>query len=206
MKFYLSSFRLGDASDQLAAMTPYGRIGYINNALDFSSADLKRKKAHTERELGELRALGLRAELVDLSEYFAETDALAERLNELGAVFICGGNAFVLRQAMMLSGMDEFLLNLEVGSDFLYAGYSAGPCVLSPTLRPYAIVDDATDTPYDGWDEVIWEGLNLLDFAFMPHWDSDHPESADIEKEIAFCEREGIPYRAVRDGDVIIIE
>jgi len=206
MKFYLSSFRLGDQSERLATMTPKGRIGYINNALDFSSANLERKKAHTERELGELRALGLKAEHVDLRDYFAETDALVEKLSELGAVFICGGNAFVLRQAMMLSGMDAFLWNLEDGADFLYAGYSAGPCVLSPTLRPYAIVDDATDTPYDGCDEVLWEGLKLLDFAFMPHWDSDHPESADIDKEIEFCERDGIPYRAVRDGEVFIIE
>ena len=205
MKFYLSSFRLGDNPERLAAMPAKGRIGYINNALDFSSANLERKQSHTERELGELAALGLHAEHLDLRDYFGRSGALAEKLDELGAVFVCGGNVFVLRQAMRLSGFDKLLELLKGDASFVYAGYSAGPCVLSPTLRPYAIVDDATDTPYDKCDEVIWDGLGLTDFAFMPHWESDHPESAAIDKEIAFCKQEGIPYRAVRDGEVIII-
>ena len=40
----------------------------------------------------------------------------------------------------------------------------------------------------------------------MPHWDSDHPESADVGKAISYCKENGIPYKAIRDGEVIIIE
>jgi dipeptidase E len=58
--------------------------------------------------------------------------------------------------------------------------------------------------PYDGLDAVIWEGLGLVDFAFMPHWDSDHPESAAIERGIEYCREDGIKYRAVRDGEVLV--
>jgi len=40
----------------------------------------------------------------------------------------------------------------------------------------------------------------------MPHWDSNHPESVDIDKEIAYCKENNIQYKAIRDGEVIIIE
>jgi len=88
---------------------------------------------------------------------------------------------------------------------FLYAGYSAAGCVLAPNLKAYEIVDKV-DTPYPQQKEIIWEGLNLVDFAFMPHWDSNHPESLDIEKEIAYCKENNIKYRAIRDGEIMVIE
>jgi dipeptidase E len=40
----------------------------------------------------------------------------------------------------------------------------------------------------------------------MPHFDSDHGESANIAKEIQRCKDNDIPFKAVRDGEVIIIE
>ena len=77
---------------------------------------------------------------------------------------------------------------------------------MSPNLRAYAIVDDATDIPYEELKEVIWEGLGFIDFAFMPHFNSDHPESAKIGEEIEFCQKNNIPYKAIKDGGVVIIE
>ena len=65
---------------------------------------------------------------------------------------------------------------------------------------------DPLDTPYSEQKEIIWEGLSFVDFRFMPHWDSNHPESSDIDKEIAYCKENNIPYRAIRDGEVIVIE
>jgi dipeptidase E len=91
-------------------------------------------------------------------------------------------------------------------TDFLYGGFSAAGCVLAPDLHAYQIVDNPKDFPYAESQETLWEGLGLVDFAFMPHFDSDHPESADIGKEIQFCQEMSMPYRAVRDGEVIIIE
>jgi dipeptidase E len=73
-------------------------------------------------------------------------------------------------------------------------------------LKAYQIVDNANDLPYAEVQEVIWEGLGLIDYAFMPHFDSDHGESANIAKEIQRCKDSHIPFKAVRDGEVIIIE
>ncbi len=205
MKYYLSSYEIGNETEKLKNLVPKGKIGYIPNAGDFTGADPERRAKRNEKDMGSLRELGLEVEMVNLQNYFGKTDELKKKLDEIGAIFISGGNVFVLRQAMKLSGLDDILKELRDQKDFLYAGYSAAGCVLTPNLKAYEIVDKV-DTPYPEETEVIWDGLNFVDFAFMPHWDSDHPESADIEKEIAYCKDNNIPYKAIRDGEVIIIE
>lgn len=204
MKYYLSSYELGKETDKLKALTPKRKIGYIPNARDFTGADPERKTKRNTNDMNSLRELGLEVELLNLQDYFGNQGELKQKLEELGAIFISGGNVFVLRQAMKLSGLDEMLKELQ-NTDFLYAGYSAAGCVLSPDLKCYEIVDKV-DTPYNEQKEVIWEGLGFVEWAFMPHWDSDHPESADIEKEITYCKENNIPYKAIRDGEVIILE
>lgn len=203
MEFYLSSYKLGNETDKLVAMTPNRRIGYIPNALDFTGADPVRREKHVQFDVSSLEDIGLECEVVDLKDYFDDPEGLKRKLKELGAVFISGGNVFVLRQAMKLSGMDHILGGMR-DEEFLYAGYSAAGCVLAPDLHAYQIVDDATDTPYEGLNEVDFSGLGLVNYTLLPHWDSDHPESADIDKEIAYCEAHGITYRKLRDGEVII--
>ena len=204
MKFYLSSYELGNETEKLKKLVPQGKIGYIPNARDFTGADPERRERRNKSDMQSLLELGLEVEMVNLRDYFGKQLELKKKLEELGAIFISGGNVFVLRQAMKLSGLDEILKEL-LNTDFLYAGYSAAGCVLAPDLKGMELVDPL-DTPYKEQKEIIWEGLGFVDFRFMPHWDSNHPESADIDKEIAYCKENNIPYKAIRDGEVIIIE
>ena len=207
MKLYLSSYKVGDEPEKLTALFSNNKnVGYIPNALDFTKANVERRKDHIEKDMESLKQAGLQPILLDLKEYFENREGLKMKFSELGGLFISGGNVFVLRQAMKLSGLDSILVNGEVPEEFVYAGYSAAGCVLSPTLKSYSIVDDATDHPYEEQHETIWEGLGLIDFAFMPHYDSDHDESDDIQKEVAYCKEHGIPYKTLRDGEVLIIE
>lgn len=206
MKLYLSSTKLRDETEKLVRLIPHKKIGYVPNAEDSTGADPERKKKHIEKDVDFLRALGLDVEIVDLRDYFGKQGQLKKIITELGAIFVSGGNVFVLRQAMKLSGLDHILKKLQSDPDFLYSGYSAAGCVLSLSLKPYEIVDDATDTPYIELKEVLWDGLGFINYAFLPHWQSDHPESAGVEKEIEFCKLKNIPYKALRDGEVIIIE
>jgi dipeptidase E len=204
MKFYLSSYKIGNQAEKLKKLVPQNSIGYIANALDHTT-DFERLRQHNERDIQALKDLGLEVEQIDLREYFSKSDNLKNKLDKLGAIFVSGGNVFVLRQAMKLSGLDDLLIQMKENKDFLFSGYSAAGCVLSPTLKPYATVDSPNELPYSEQKEIIWEGLGLVDFAFMPHWDSDHPESDDIDKEIEYCKKNNILYKAVRDGEVIIL-
>ena len=205
MKFYLSSYELGNETEKLKKLVPQGKIGYIPNARDFTGADPERRERRNKNDMQSLRELGLEIEMINLRDYFGKQSELKKKLEELGAIFISGGNVFVLRQAMKLSGLDEILKELRDDSDFLFAGYSAAGCVLAPSLKGMELVDPL-DTPYSEQKEIIWDGLGFVDFRFMPHWDSNHPESSDIDKEITYCKENNIPYKAIRDGEVIIIE
>lgn len=203
MKYYLSSFKFGNEKHRLRQLAPTSRIAIIPNALDSREADSDRTKQSLENKMHRLAELGFDPQVVDLKDYFDKPEALKRLIDTIGSVFILGGNVFVLRQAMKLSGLDKIIVSHKDDPDFLYSGYSAAGCVLAPSLEPYKAVDDITQTPYPG-QSVILEGLNLVDFAFMPHWDSDHPESERIGKVIDYCKQHHIKYKALHDGEVLI--
>jgi dipeptidase E len=208
MKYYLSSYRLGNETERFKSMIKQtsGKFAYLANALDFVGHDPERRKSHEEKDMGELRAIGAEVELLDLRDYFGKRDLLKQKLSELGGVYISGGNSFVLRQAMKLSGLDELIHEMKGRTNFIYAGYSAGVCVITPTMRAYEITDDATNFPYPEIKEQIWEGLGVLDFVFEPHYNSDHTESASTDTEIKWCVDNKVLFKAYRDGEVLIIE
>jgi dipeptidase E len=52
----------------------------------------------------------------------------------------------------------------------------------------------------------VEECLGLVDFSIAPHYRSDHAESAAIENVVAYFVENGMPYRAVRDGEAIVID
>ncbi|QQS38426.1 Type 1 glutamine amidotransferase-like domain-containing protein [Candidatus Woesebacteria bacterium] len=204
MKLYLSSFKIGDEGQRLAHMVGGNkRIAIISNALDCYS-DLERRKKGEDLEIAELKLLGLKPEILDLRKYFGKRDELELFLRNFDAVWVRGGNCFVLRVAMKKSGFDD-IINKYEGSDFVYAGYSAGACVLSPSLKGIDFVDNplALQDAYPK-EKVCWEGLGIIDFAFEPHYKSDHPESADIDKEIEHLIDNKILFKAFRDGEVYI--
>jgi dipeptidase E len=42
-------------------------------------------------------------------------------------------------------------------------------------------------------------------WSLAVHFKSDHPESGSDDREIAYYEAAGIPYRTLRDGEALII-
>lgn len=207
MKLYLSSYLFGNESEQLKILLPAGaRIGHINNAKDWVGADEELKKKSLQEEMEFLNRLGFISEHLDLKDYFGKTKALKERLDELDALWVCGGNTFVLRQAMKLSGFDSHFEELLKRNDFLWAGYSAGICILCDSLKYIEQVDDPHNFPYDGISEALYDGLGLFPFALLPHYDSDHFESEAINAEIQRCIDNKWLFKALKDGEVKILK
>ena len=202
MIFYLSSFKIGNKSDRLKSLlTNKSKAVYISNALDCAP---EVKKRHQEWDLNELKEIGISASPLDLRNYFGKKADLKKRMEEINFIYISGGNVFDLRMAMKLSGFDKMLRNF-IDTNKIYAGYSAAVCVLSPTLKGYHIVDDPKLNTY-GNKETIWEGLDLIDWQFAPHFDSDHSESEDINKEIKYYQKHDMKYKKLKDGEVLIRE
>jgi len=187
-------------------MTPNKKIGYVPNACDYTNVDIEQRNEGNHYDMAELKNLGLDVQLLDLRNYFGKTDELRKKISELGAVFFRGGNTFILRQAMRISGFDIIFKELIKRDDFVYAGYSAGICVLGSDLKVLQIVDDPVDKPYRELQDTIWEGLGYLDYVILPHYKSDHPESALVDKVFEQCQEISIPFKTLRDGEVILIE
>ncbi len=203
MNLYLSSFLLGRETEALRSMAGSGPAKVIPNALDFFN-DTARRQAWIESEVEDLAGIGIAAEPLDLRDYFGRAADLAKVLDEASMLWVLGGNTFLLRQAMHHSGLDRYLQERRTDPGFTYAGYSAGVCVLSPSLEGIHLADkpEAKAEGYDG--NVIWEGLGILDDYIVPHYRCDHPESPAMEAVVAFYEALGFEYRTIADGEVIV--
>ncbi len=206
MKFYLSSYGLGGKSEDLIKMLPDGNlnVAYIPNALDFSK-DYDRRILSEKKDLDELSQLGLNVERINLSDYFDNKADLEDKLSLCGLIWVRGGNVFVLRQAMKLSGMDDIIKNSLVNSNLVYGGYSAGVCVLAPNLKGLDIIDDITPRVYGDRSDLIWDGLDVIGYSIIPHYQSDHRESESASKAIDYMIGNKIPFIALKDGEVLIL-
>lgn len=203
MKLYLSSYKLGDDLDKLKELFPKNKkTAYISNALDFSK-DLERRRKGEEKEIKDLTNLGLDVELLDLRDYFGKKELLNKKIAEFGVIWVRGGNVFLLRQAMKLSGFDEILIELNKNPEILYGGYSAGVIVIGPSLKGIELVDDSTVDIYKD-SELIFDGLNIINYVLVPHYDSDHKESEQINDVIKYLIKNKTLFIALRDGEAII--
>ena len=202
MKLYLSSYRLGVDRNALAELveTP-GRAGLVFNALD-GFADRLRIFA---RESNDLRTLGFECEELDLRSYFDDLEGLTDRLSHFQFLWVVGGNTFVLARAMTQSRLGEALSAPLSDGRLVYGGYSAGSCVAAPDLEGIHLMDDPEVIP-DGYSETVIPGtLHLVPWRIVPHWRSNHPESADAEKAVERLRKSGLDFRTLRDGEALII-
>jgi dipeptidase E len=212
MRAYLSSFRLGARPDELLRLLGGGRrVAVVANAIDGpapAGMPANSRELGVRQEIDDLVALGLQADELDLREYLGgPVDALDRALRAYDALWVRGGNAFMLRAAMSLSGADAVIAAAVAEDAFVYAGYSAGPCVVAPSLRGLELVDEPHVVRDVYGIEPVWEGLGLIDFAFVPHFESPgHPETDDIAEVAALYRRDGTPHRTLHDGQAIVIE
>lgn len=203
MKLYLSSYRLGNKKEELKNwIEEHGnKICLIPNAKDFiDDSDLKNEKI--KKDIYELEELGFKVEVISLSDYFSNQEELYKKLKEFNAFYVIGGNVFTLRKAYYLSGFDKYLETLKNNDNYLYAGYSAGICVLGKTLHGLELCDNPNLDNYN--IDPIWTGLNFFDYTFLPHYKSNHKETELIDKVLSYCIEKKMNYKTLSDGDVII--
>ena len=203
MHLYLSSYLIGDQGQKLANLAQGKTALLVSNALDFSN-DITRLKSSRDRELGRLEDLGIQAESLDLRDYFSSKDTLSSIVSEAGMLWIVGGNTFLLRKAMHLSGLDQVLHEKCRDEHFVYGGYSAGICVLSPSLRGIHLADEPQALAVGYEHPTIWEGLGIIDYYIVPHYRCDHIESESMEAVVNYYCENKLPYQTISDGTVIL--
>ena len=205
MKLYLSSYKLGNNIEELKRWIEENgnKIVLIPNSRDVFE-DSERLRNGINKDIEMLKDIGFDVEVISLKKYFGNPKLLEEDFSKYNAFFAIGGNTFALRKAMQLSGFDKYLKKQIDNPNFLYAGYSAGICVLSPSLVGLNLVDEPLN-PHNQ-EDVIYEGIGLLDYVPVPHYKSDHPESHLVDEVVKYMIDNNIKYQPLRDGEVIIEE
>lgn len=202
MMLYLSSYRLGNEEEFLKKWVKSHdkKVLIIINAQDIYPDDDLREERNLNK-CADLLQVGFEPEILDLREYFNKPHELRRKLANYRTFYVIGGNTFVLRRAMMMSGFDKYLHDISSNDEYLYIGYSAGICVLGHDLHGVSLEDDPYIDPY-GLKEVIWNGVGLIDFMPIPHYGTyDSSYSTEV-----YMKEHGQKYQALRDGEVIIMK
>ena len=206
MRLFLSSDKFGNRLDLLVGLAgPGARVAVISNALDLVPPASRETYARTVHDpVAELNAAGLIASVLDLRDYFGAPERLEPVLAACDMVWATGGNAFLLRRAMRQSGFDRIAPPLIQADKLAYGGWSAGAVVACPSLKGIEYMDDPNEIA-PGYDSApVFEGLDLIPFHLVPHYDCGHAEGPAAEKVTMYLLDQAMPYRTMRDGDVII--
>ena len=123
MILYISSKQFGCQTDFLKNWITKNnnRVLLIANALD--AKDEMKIKNNIENDKKILNEIGFEVTVVDLKDYFNEQEKLLKDFALYNAYCVIGGNVFILRQAMKLSGFDNYLKSISKKDNYLYIGY-----------------------------------------------------------------------------------
>ncbi len=205
MRLYLSSFRIGNHPQEFVRLVGSNKkVAIIMNARDDRNTLERTEKL--KEEVADLTKLGFSCEELDLRDYFGKRAELTELLSTFGALWVRGGNTFILKRAFEESGFDEIIKKMLMEDSIVYAGYSAGVVILAPSMHGLEIVDDPNIVPEGYKKEFDWTSLGLIPYAVAVHYKSPHPESLLVDTEVEYYKTHNIPYKILRDGEVILIE
>lgn len=206
MRLFLSSQDLGNYPEIAIKLAGKNKkAAYMKNAQDDLPPEERNFSTPEKKKMFE--DAGFEFEELDLRDYFGKPDKLLNLLSNFGSFWSSGGNTFILRRAMKASGLDEILKKLLSEDKLLYGGWSAGACVLAPSLRGIEHGDrPQPDVVPDDYPikETIWDGLNLVPFMIVPHCKSDW-FGKEADASIKYFKKHKIPYKPLEDGQVIMV-
>lgn len=207
MRLFLASYRFGAHVDRFVRLTGGpGQVAVIANAAD--AWPPRARESAVVSDVAPLRRLGFEPAEVDLRDYVGAPDRLARTLSGFDSVWVRGGNTFVLRAQLARSGGDVVLGTLIRGGRLTYAGYSAGACVMAPSLVGVDTADDPGEVAPTCDVEPRWDGLGFVDYAIVPHCpppDARNPGD-EASRMIEACRAAGVPYRMLTDDQAIVID
>jgi dipeptidase E len=177
--------------------------------LILNAGDLWGDQAHAYRVIEQTEMFaetGMEVTDLDLRDYVDRKAQLKERLRTCGSVWVAGGNTFALRRAMYDSGFDHIITKMLEDDAIAYGGYSAGICVLAASLKGLHLVDDPAEVEQAFHSEAIWDGLGILPYTPVPHYQSGHVESEMVDEVVRYLKSEGVAHKTLRDGEAIVID
>ena len=176
---------------------PIGEIsvGFVTNARDLKPP-LPEGYRGTKEEVAE--AVG-QLEEIDLRGYIGKPAELKQRIGSFDVLWLGGGNTYYLRYILSEVGFEPIIREL-LNRDLVLAGTSAGAIVAGPTLKYFDKMDDPSNPP-----KLIEEGLGLIDFVIIPHWDD--PKHTGLPRQVRheLLTNTGFETLPLNDGQAVVI-
>lgn len=168
------------------------KIAFIPTAANVESGD----KDWLITDYVNLKKQNYFVDIVDISAL--PNDIWLSRLEEANVLFFGGGNTFHLMHWLNKSGLQKLLP--ELLKTRVYAGISAGSCVAGPTI--YNSVQNLFDEKYD---LKIEKGLDLVNFQFIPHLNSNWFPKVRIENLEKASKDLKEPVYALDDESTVVV-
>jgi dipeptidase E len=141
---YLSSFEIGNSPEALQELAGSDRrAATVMNALD-NFPDQRARWLEAQRDA--LVRLGFSVSELDLRAHFGPENDLRGFFSGINTIWVNGGNAFILRRAMMQSGFDAFIRDALARDTHVYAGFSAAAVICHRSMAGLELTDDPNDT------------------------------------------------------------
>jgi dipeptidase E len=203
MRLFLSSENLGRYPQEfLNLLGPNKTLVIVHNAIDDWSPEDRKTKV--DNHLEQLKSQGFKAFDFDLRDYFGKHQDVEKQLSKCGGIFIFGGNTFILNRALKYSGAGRALYDMVRKNEIAFGGSSAGSIIATPSLHGSELGDHPEVTPEGYKDEIIWEGLDFVNFYIVPHYKSNW-FGIEAEAMLDYFKQHLLPYRALQDGQAILI-
>ena len=160
-----------------------------------------KRRGRVEREIADLREIGLDPSEIDLRDHFGEMDQVRSTLEDFDAVWVLGGNVVVLRTAFHESGADAVIADRLRDDSIVFAGYSARPRMLRPRAPRgmRCLREDSRAIPTRS-SRPDWRSCRSPSHRTMggsPAVQADPGADHDIDNHI--------PFIALRDGQALVI-
>jgi dipeptidase E len=203
MRLFLSSQNLGNYPEEFVKLVgPNKKLALVENAKDdWSIAD---RTSKVNEHLDQLKSIGFKVFELDLRDYFDKQKELEKVLAKCGGIFISGGNTFILTRAFKYSGAGKLLYDMVRKNEIAYGGSSAGSIIATPSLKGSELGDSPEVTPKGYKYEIIWHGLDFVNFYIVPHYKSSW-FGKEAEAMLNYFKQHCMPHRVLKDGQVILI-
>lgn len=162
-----------------------------------TAADLYEDKSFVEEDRKKLVELGYKVEDFDIKG--KDEKQLLEKFKFIDIIFIAGGNTFYLLEKVKESGFNNIIKEL-LDKGIVYVGSSAGAVIAGPSIEPIRLLDHPEKAP----NLKSFEGLNIVDFVPLPHFDNEKygPKCEKVMEEY----KEKFKLLPIKDLQAAIVE
>ncbi|MFF1946447.1 Type 1 glutamine amidotransferase-like domain-containing protein [Rhodococcus qingshengii] len=172
------------------------RIGYLNDAAHPYSGE-----EFVDAERKQLATLGYSLTDIAAGDH-DQASTFRSVLDSLDAIYVAGGNTFVLLSALRRNGTGDVLVE-KVRAGLPYIGSSAGSIITGPSIEPASLMDDPTDAP----DLIDRAGLALVSTVVIPHADGALPPyPPELITQIKETYETDYPLIFVNDDQALLVE